>query len=107
MAVVGKGFAVLQTGPLKLSGYFAWLAWAFIHIQFLALSSMRVSVFLQWIWTYFTGSRGSRLIVDHCASSPAKPSVTIHDQVSAASQNDNHTATQQSPAQAEPVQAGR
>jgi NADH dehydrogenase FAD-containing subunit len=73
MAVVGKGFAIVQTGPFKLSGYFAWLAWAFVHIQFLALSSMRVSVFLQWIWTYFTGSRGSRLIVDHCASSPAKP----------------------------------
>jgi NADH dehydrogenase len=67
MAVVGKGFAIVQTGPFKLSGYLAWLAWAFVHIQFLALRSMRVSVFVQWVWTYLTGSRGSRLIVNHYA----------------------------------------
>ena len=84
MAVVGKGFAVLQSGPIKMSGYLAWLGWAFIHLQFLALSSMRVSVFLQWIWTYFTGSRGSRLIVDHYASSSAKaaPSAQAEPHVS-------------------------
>jgi NADH dehydrogenase len=107
MAVVGKGFAVLQSGPIQFSGFLAWLAWAFIHVQFLAMFSMRVSVFLQWIWTYLTGSRGSRLIVDHCASSSAKPSVMIHDQVPSAPQNGNHAAMQQSPARTEPAQAGR
>jgi NADH:ubiquinone reductase (H+-translocating) len=65
MAVVGKGFAVLQAGNLNLSGFTAWLAWAAIHIQFLATSSLRVSVFVQWVWTYLTGQRGSRLIVKH------------------------------------------
>jgi NADH dehydrogenase len=65
MAVVGKGFAIVQSGPFKLSGFLAWLAWAFVHIQFLALSSMRVSVFVQWVWTFLSGSRGSRLIVNH------------------------------------------
>ena len=64
MAVVGKGFAVLQTGKIHLSGFLAWLAWAAVHLQFLATSSLRVSVFLQWIWTYVTGQRGSRLIVN-------------------------------------------
>jgi NADH:ubiquinone reductase (H+-translocating) len=65
MAVVGKGFAVLQTGKIHLSGFTAWLAWAAVHLQFLATSSLRLSVFLQWIWTYITGQRGSRLIVNH------------------------------------------
>jgi NADH:ubiquinone reductase (H+-translocating) len=65
MAVVGKGFAVLQTGKIHLSGFTAWLAWAAVHLQFLATSSLRVSVFVQWIWTYITGQRGSRLIVNH------------------------------------------
>lgn len=65
MAVVGKGFAVLQTGKLHISGFPAWLAWAAIHLEFLAQSSLRVSVFLQWVWTYLTGQRGSRLIVKH------------------------------------------
>jgi len=64
MAVVGKGFAVLQTGKIHLSGFLAWLAWAAVHLQFLATSSLRVSVFLQWVWTYVTGQRGSRLIVN-------------------------------------------
>ena len=65
MAVVGKGFAVLQSGKFQLSGFVAWLAWAGVHLQFLAQSSLRVSVFVQWVWTYLTGQRGSRLIVNH------------------------------------------
>jgi NADH dehydrogenase FAD-containing subunit len=65
MAVVGKGFAVLQSGKIHISGFLAWLAWAAVHLQFLAQSNLRVSVFLQWVWTYLTGQRGSRLIVNH------------------------------------------
>jgi len=65
MAVVGKGFAVLQSGKIRLSGFFAWLAWAGIHLQFLAQNSLRLSVLVQWVWTYVTGQRGSRLIVNH------------------------------------------
>lgn len=72
MAVVGKGFAVLQTGKVHLSGFLAWLAWAGVHLQFLAQSSLRVSVFLQWVWTYVTGQRGSRLIVNHHGVEPEK-----------------------------------
>jgi NADH dehydrogenase FAD-containing subunit len=69
MAVVGKGFAVLQSGRLRLSGFLAWLAWAAVHLEFLAQSSLRVSVFVQWVWTYVTGQRGSALIVNHHAPS--------------------------------------
>jgi NADH dehydrogenase FAD-containing subunit len=65
MAVVGKGFAILQSGRFHIHGYPAWLAWAAVHLQFLAQSNLRVSVFLQWVWTYVTGQRGSRLIVNH------------------------------------------
>src|SRR5262249_14371941 len=70
MAVVGKGFAVLQSGKVQTSGFGAWLIWAFVHLQFLATSGLPLSVFLQWIWTYLTGQRGSRLIVAHQASTP-------------------------------------
>jgi NADH dehydrogenase FAD-containing subunit len=65
LAVVGKGFAVLQSGKVRISGFPAWLVWAAVHLQFLAQSSLRVSVLVQWIWTYFTGQGGSRLIVRH------------------------------------------
>src|SRR4029078_2712217 len=65
LAVVGKGLAVLQTGKCRIIGCLAWLVWAAVRLVFLATSSLRVSVFLQWVWTYLTGQRGSRLIVDH------------------------------------------
>src|SRR6202045_3781648 len=65
MAVVGKGFAVLQSGKVQISGFGAWLTWAVVHLQFLATSSLRLTVFLQWVWTYVTGQRGDRLIVYH------------------------------------------
>jgi NADH dehydrogenase len=72
MAVVGKGYAVLQTGNIRLHGLFAWLAWAFIHITFLAQLSLKISVFLQWAWLFVTGQRGSRLIVNYQQSEPAQ-----------------------------------
>jgi NADH dehydrogenase FAD-containing subunit len=65
LAVVGKGFAVLESGRVHFSGFAAWLVWVAVHLQFLAQSSLRVSVFVQWAWTYVTGQRGSRLIVKH------------------------------------------
>jgi NADH:ubiquinone reductase (H+-translocating) len=75
MAVVGKGFAVLQSWKVQMSGLVAWLAWAFVHLQFLATSGLRLSVFLQWIWTFLTGQRGSRLIVNHHASAQMRTAV--------------------------------
>jgi len=65
LAVVGKGFAILQSGKVRLSGFPAWVVWVAVHLEFLAQSSLRVSVFVQWVWTYVTGQRGSRLIVKH------------------------------------------
>jgi len=64
LAVVGKNFAVLQSGRVMMSGFFAWLVWALIHIQFLAESSLRFSVFFQWGWTYLSAERGDRLIIE-------------------------------------------
>lgn len=65
MAVVGPGYAVLQSHRLRLRGVPAWLVWAGVHLQFLAQSNLRVGVFLQWVWTYWTGKRGAQLIVRH------------------------------------------
>jgi NADH:quinone reductase (non-electrogenic) len=72
MAVVGKGYAILQSGKVQLHGLIAWLAWAFIHITFLAQIGLRISVFLQWAWLFFTGQRGSRLIVEPFPAAPAE-----------------------------------
>ena len=76
MAVVGKGFAVLQSGKIQMSGLLAWFVWAFVHLQFLATSGLRISVFLQWVWTFVTGDRGSRLIVNQHAAAPMSTEVS-------------------------------
>jgi NADH:ubiquinone reductase (H+-translocating) len=67
LAVVGKNFAVLESHKVKLSGFPAWVVWAGVHLQFLGQSSLRLSVLVQWAWTYVTGQRGSPLIVNHRA----------------------------------------
>jgi NADH dehydrogenase FAD-containing subunit len=77
MAVVGLGYAVLQTGRLHLKGYVAWLAWAVVHVLSLAQPALRISVFSQWVWTYFTRQRGSWLIVNpHGTASASRTSET-------------------------------
>jgi NADH:ubiquinone reductase (H+-translocating) len=62
LATIGRKSAVLNFGWLKLSGLFAWLLWGGVHIFFLIGFRNRVTVALGWLWSYFTGERGARLI---------------------------------------------
>src|SRR5215475_11683357 len=62
MAVVGKNYAVLERGWLRTSGFLTWLVWAFVHILSLPQLQNRLRVQRQWVWSYVTGQRSSRLI---------------------------------------------
>jgi NADH dehydrogenase len=62
MAVVGKNYAVLERGWLRTSGALTWLVWAFVHVLALPQLQNRLRVQRQWVWSYFTGQRSSRLI---------------------------------------------
>jgi NADH dehydrogenase len=62
MAVVGKNFAILESGRLHMSGFATWLVWVFLHLMSLPQLQNRLRVQSQWFWSYFTGQRGSRLI---------------------------------------------
>jgi NADH dehydrogenase len=64
MAVVGKDFALLQAPHFRLSGRLAWLIWVFVHIATLPRLQNRLRVSVQWLWSYFTGQRSSRLIAE-------------------------------------------
>ena len=63
MAVVGRNFAVLEAGKFRMTGMVAWFAWAMIHVLYLGAFGNRVSVIPQWIWTYLSNQRGSRVIM--------------------------------------------
>jgi NADH:ubiquinone reductase (H+-translocating) len=62
MAVVGKNYAVLERGRLYTGGFLTYLVWAFVHILSLPQLQNRLRVQHQWLWSYFTGQRSSRLI---------------------------------------------
>ena len=65
LAVIGRNFAILETGRLRLSGFPAWCVWAGIHLAFLPANGNRLMVARQWAWTYLTKQLGSRLILEH------------------------------------------
>ena len=64
MAVVGKNYAILESGHIRLAGLTAWLAWAIVHLMFLPQLQNRLRVQNQWLWSYFTGQRSSRLVAE-------------------------------------------
>ena len=65
MATIGRMDAVANVvWPFKahLGGFPAWITWIAVHIFFLIGFRNRFAVLLTWVWTYFTFSRGARLI---------------------------------------------
>jgi NADH dehydrogenase len=62
MAVIGKNFAILETGRIRMSGFLAWIAWALVHLVALPQRQNRMRVRTQWLWSYFTGQRSSLLM---------------------------------------------
>jgi NADH:ubiquinone reductase (H+-translocating) len=62
LATVGRSFAIMDLGRLKLSGFIAWLLWLVIHIWYLIGFRNRIAVLFQWAWAYFTFQRSARLI---------------------------------------------
>src|SRR5262249_18367515 len=73
MAVIGRGFAILDSRAFKMSWLLAWLAWAFIHLLYLPAAGNRLRVWTQAMWTYFTRQRSSQLIVEPCTQPDAAP----------------------------------
>ena len=62
LATVGRSFAIVDIGNIRLTGFFAWLIWLAVHIYFLVGFRNRLVAIFQWAWTYFTFDRGARLI---------------------------------------------
>ena len=62
MATIGRGSAVGDIFGLKISGFFAWLFWIFLHIFWLIGFRNRFVVMTEWAWAYVTYQRRVRLI---------------------------------------------
>ena len=71
MATIGRSKAVAHIGKWHFSGYPAWLAWLFVHLVFLVGFRNRLSVFVQWVYSYLTYKRGARIITGMSGIGPA------------------------------------
>ncbi|MDR7331959.1 NAD(P)/FAD-dependent oxidoreductase [Roseateles asaccharophilus] len=73
LATIGRHSAVVDlgtpAGPLRFSGYFAWLFWLFAHVYFLIGFRNRFVVLMDWAWAYWTYDRGARVVAN--VASPA------------------------------------
>jgi len=63
LATIGRSRAIAEFGRLRLVGHFAWWFWLLVHIYRLSGFRNRLSVLVQWAWSYMTFGRGARLIV--------------------------------------------
>lgn len=81
LATIGRKAAVVQLevpglGPMKWSGYFAWLFWLFAHVYFLIGFRNRLVVLMDWAWSYWTFDRHARVVpqaLGENAASSARP----------------------------------
>ncbi|MFO7448140.1 MAG: NAD(P)/FAD-dependent oxidoreductase [Ignavibacteriaceae bacterium] len=62
MATIGRAKAIAFIKGFKLTGFFAWAAWSFVHIMFLIGFRNRIRVMMEWAWYYITFRHGIRLI---------------------------------------------
>jgi NADH dehydrogenase len=63
MATIGRNKAVVDWKGMHFKGIFAWLMWMFVHLLFLIGFRNRLVVFVNWVWSYFTYDKGTRLII--------------------------------------------
>ncbi|MHB1178635.1 MAG: NAD(P)/FAD-dependent oxidoreductase [Daejeonella sp.] len=63
MATVGRNKAVVDIGRIRFQGIFAWFVWMFVHLMSLVGFRNKVVTFVNWVWSYFSYDRGTRLII--------------------------------------------
>lgn len=63
MATIGRNKAVVDLPSFSFTGFFAWVAWLFVHLASLIGVKNRVFVLMNWMWNYVTYDQSLRLII--------------------------------------------
>lgn len=76
LATIGRHCAVVDLasplGPVRFSGYLAWLFWLFAHVYFLIGFRNRLVVLMDWAWAYWSFARYARVVTGIDRNPPAK-----------------------------------
>ena len=70
LATIGRYRAVGVLAGRHLAGALAWWTWLLVHIMYLAGFRNRLSVLLEWGYSFFTYERGARLITAEAPRAP-------------------------------------
>jgi NADH dehydrogenase len=73
LATIGRYKAVGVLAGRHLGGALAWWTWLLVHIMYLAGFRNRLSVLLEWGYSFFTYERGARLITADTPKAPDRP----------------------------------
>ena len=57
MAVVGRTYAVVESGPIHTAGFFGFLMWVFLHIYYLIGYRSRLTVLTNYFLAYMSSHR--------------------------------------------------
>jgi NADH dehydrogenase len=75
LATIGRYRAVGVLAGKHLSGALAWWTWLLVHIMYLAGFRNRISVLIEWGYSFFTYQRGARLITAGSLPPESRPPV--------------------------------
>jgi NADH dehydrogenase len=64
VATIGRFRAVLQVGPVRVTGLAGWLAWLVIHLTFLTGFKNRLATLAGWTIAFLGGGRSQRTITE-------------------------------------------
>jgi len=65
LATIGRRAGVADFGWISLRGPVAWWLWGIVHIYFLIDFRSRLTVSINWLWSFLTYKRGARLITSY------------------------------------------
>jgi NADH dehydrogenase len=72
-AYISRGHALLQAGPVRLTGFPGWLGWGLVHIAFLTGVQNRFSTLATWLGAIARANRTDRTFMLGNTSSAEQP----------------------------------
>ncbi|WP_072804784.1 NAD(P)/FAD-dependent oxidoreductase [Rhodococcoides yunnanense] len=64
MATVSRFSAVAQVGPIKVTGFIAWVMWLLVHLLYIVGFRSRLTTVISWLTAFFSRGRGQLAITE-------------------------------------------
>jgi hypothetical protein len=72
-ASVGRDAGIVQTGHIRFSGRLAFFAWGVLHSLYVPGWRNRLSIDLNWLWSYLTHRRAALMLIGETPLAQEEP----------------------------------